>query len=76
VTNKNLLIEKVLNDVPTLAYQFNPKNAKPKIFNPMRKFIYAVALTLLTSLAFTACTEEEVKPSQNAHGGGGPTDPL
>ncbi len=42
----------------------------------MKKFIYAVVLTLLSSLAFTACTEEEVKPSQNMNGGGGPTDPF
>ena len=42
----------------------------------MKKIIYAVVLTLLTSLAFTSCTEEEVKPSQHASGGGGPTDPI
>ncbi|HTF17682.1 MAG TPA: hypothetical protein VK658_06395 [Chryseolinea sp.] len=41
----------------------------------MKKVIYMVLLAFATSLAFTACTEEEVAPSTVMNGGGGGLDP-
>ncbi len=42
----------------------------------MKKFIYILLFTFATSIAFTACTEEEVTPSTEFNGGGvGDKDP-
>jgi hypothetical protein len=41
----------------------------------MKKIIYILLLSFVASLAFTACTEEEVKPSTELNGGGGGSDP-
>ena len=41
----------------------------------MKKFIYILAITLLTSATITSCTEEEIAPTQNTQGGNG-SDPL
>lgn len=37
----------------------------------MKKIFYLLALSLITSLSITACTEEEVKPSTELENGGG-----
>ncbi|HEY3404462.1 MAG TPA: hypothetical protein VGK59_13830 [Ohtaekwangia sp.] len=31
----------------------------------MKKLFYILMITFVSSLAFTSCTEEEVKPNQN-----------
>ena len=41
----------------------------------MKKTIYILLLTLAASLTFSACTEEEVKPSTHFNGGGTGSDP-
>jgi hypothetical protein len=40
----------------------------------MKKFVYAILIAVSCSLAFTACTEEEVAP--NTENGGGTADGL
>jgi hypothetical protein len=44
----------------------------------MKKFIYALCVCALTSLAIAGCTEEEVKPTvESSNNGGGNTgDPI
>jgi len=43
----------------------------------MKKLIYAIAIVITTAMSFSSCTEEEVKPNNDAiAGGGGPQDPL
>jgi hypothetical protein len=39
----------------------------------MKKYIYILLLAISGSIAFSSCTEEEVKPQveENASGGGG-----
>lgn len=41
----------------------------------MKKIIYMLLLAFATSMAFTACTEEEVAPSTVMNGGGQGIDP-
>jgi hypothetical protein len=43
----------------------------------MKKIIYSILFGVLVSLSVSACTEEEVKPSNELedNGGGGATDP-
>jgi len=36
----------------------------------MKKFIYILLFTVVSSLAFSACTAEEVTPSNVENGGG------
>jgi hypothetical protein len=36
----------------------------------MKKFIYIFLFASVSALSFTACTEEEVKPSTELNGGG------
>ena len=43
----------------------------------MKKLFYILTIAIASSLAFTACTEDEVKPAKDHPGGGtGSTDPL
>ena len=42
----------------------------------MKKFIYTLLVAFVCAFAFTACTEEEVKPSTELNGGGGAIDKL
>lgn len=43
----------------------------------MKKFIYTLFIIFVCTLAFTACTEEEVAPSTELNGGGGGmVDPM
>lgn len=43
----------------------------------MKKLFYILLLSLASSIAFTACTEEDVKPAYKPiYGGGGSTDPM
>jgi hypothetical protein len=37
----------------------------------MKKFIYSLVFVLSIATTFTACTEEEVKPSAETSNGGG-----
>lgn len=37
----------------------------------MKKFIYILLFTVVCAASFTACTEEEVKPSTDLENGGG-----
>ena len=37
----------------------------------MKKLFYILALSLVTSLSITSCTEEEVKPQTDLANGGG-----
>jgi hypothetical protein len=41
----------------------------------MKKLFYVLLIGLVSSLAITSCTEEEVKPKQEADGGGHAIDP-
>lgn len=41
----------------------------------MKKFIYAALVMIATAMTFSACTEEEVKPSTEFGPGGVPSDP-
>lgn len=41
----------------------------------MKKIIYILLLAFASSMTMTACTEEEIKPSQSTAGGGGISDP-
>ncbi|MEJ1239798.1 hypothetical protein WBG78_16795 [Chryseolinea sp. T2] len=41
----------------------------------MKKVIYSLIIALAASMAFTACTEEEVTPSTVMNGGGQGIDP-
>lgn len=42
----------------------------------MKKLFYLLAILIASSLAFTACTEEEITPtSEELNGGGGVSDP-
>ena len=41
----------------------------------MKKLIYIVLFAFVTSMAVSACTEEEVKPSTELNGGGTGSDP-
>jgi hypothetical protein len=42
----------------------------------MKKFIYILLLSLITSASITACTEDQdIKPSKD-NGGGGGSDPI
>ena len=39
----------------------------------MKKFVYSLALVIITSFAITSCTDEEVKPqTETGNGGGSP----
>ncbi|HEX5172220.1 MAG TPA: hypothetical protein VFW11_23755 [Cyclobacteriaceae bacterium] len=42
----------------------------------MKKLFYILLLSLASSIAFTACTDEDVKPAKPISGGGGSTDPM
>jgi hypothetical protein len=43
----------------------------------MKKLFYIMLLSLASSLAITACTDEDVKPVKPVSGGGGASqDPL
>lgn len=43
----------------------------------MKKLLYIMAFAIASSLAVTACTEDEVRPSKPDNGGGsGSLDPL
>ena len=37
----------------------------------MKKFIYILLFTVVCAASFTACTEEEVKPTSELENGGG-----
>lgn len=41
----------------------------------MKKIIYTLLIAFSTSMAFVACTEEEVAPTTVMNGGGQPMDP-
>lgn len=41
----------------------------------MRKIIYFLLISIVTSVTFTACTEEEVTPNTELSGGGAEVDP-
>jgi hypothetical protein len=41
----------------------------------MKKTIYILLLAIASSLALTACTEEEITPTEYSNGGGGISDP-
>jgi hypothetical protein len=41
----------------------------------MKKIIYSILIVFVTAMSFTACTEEEVTPSTELNGGGGPVEP-
>jgi hypothetical protein len=41
----------------------------------MKKIIYTLLFAFVSSMTFTACTEEEVKPSTELNGGGTGSDP-
>ena len=41
----------------------------------MKKFIFYLLLSMSIATTFTACTEEEVKPTQTGGAGGIGTDP-
>jgi hypothetical protein len=41
----------------------------------MKKLIYTLLIAFAASMSFTACTEEEVKPSSELNGGGHGSDP-
>jgi len=73
-----LLREKIINNAPTLNYQFSSKefhfkNLKP--LNTMKKIIYILLFSFVASAAITSCTEEEVTPSTEFNGGGSAMDP-
>ena len=53
--------------------QLNNKNQKQKIQKPMKKFIYTILFALVTSVAISSCTEQDIKPRD---GGGASTDPC
>jgi hypothetical protein len=38
----------------------------------MKKLIYIVLFAFVTAMSVTACTEEEIKPTTELNGGGGP----
>jgi hypothetical protein len=43
----------------------------------MKKLFYILLLSLASSIAFTACTEDEVRPAKPISGGGGGSqDPI
>jgi len=42
----------------------------------MRRLIYTLLVAAATSLAFSACTEEDIAPKTETNGGGGVADPL
>lgn len=42
----------------------------------MKKLFYILLLSLASSLAITACTDEDVKPSKPVSGNGGSQDPI
>jgi hypothetical protein len=43
----------------------------------MKKLLYIIAIAITTSLAFSSCTEDDVRPSKPNNGGGsGSLDPL
>jgi hypothetical protein len=43
----------------------------------MRKLFYIIAIAITTSMALSACTEDDIKPSTpNNNGGSGSLDPL
>jgi hypothetical protein len=37
----------------------------------MKKFIYTLVIALASAVAFTSCTEEEIKPEATLSNGGG-----
>ncbi len=41
----------------------------------MKKIVYAILLSLVAFISFTACTEEEVSPNTELNGGGIGSDP-
>ena len=42
----------------------------------MKKIIYILLITFVSTATITSCTEEEVVPSTELNGGGGAADPL
>jgi hypothetical protein len=43
----------------------------------MKKLFYIMAIAIASSLALTACTDDEVRPTKPSNGGGsGSLDPL
>jgi hypothetical protein len=42
----------------------------------MKKLFYILLLSLASSLAITACTDEDVKPAKPVGGTGGSNDPM
>ena len=43
--------------------------------NYMKKIIYILLIGFTSLVTFSSCTEEEVKPTSEFNGGGGPSDP-
>lgn len=41
----------------------------------MKKIIYILLFAIASSLTMTACTEEEINPTEFSNGGGGISDP-
>jgi hypothetical protein len=42
----------------------------------MKKFIYILVLSFVTSLSVSSCTEESVEPRKADNNGGSASDPL
>jgi hypothetical protein len=53
-----------------LAYNLTTKKLKTKTFTIMRKYIYMALLALVSSLALSSCTEDEVTPTSEYSTGG------
>jgi hypothetical protein len=41
----------------------------------MKKIIYVLLFSFVAAMSFSSCTEEEVTPSTELNGGGGPSEP-
>jgi hypothetical protein len=41
----------------------------------MKKLIYIIVIGLASTITFSSCTEEEVRPVSSLNGGGGASDP-
>jgi hypothetical protein len=50
--------------------QFQPKS------QPMKKFLYTIVLAMITSVAVSSCTEQEIKPKAGGDTTLGSTDPC
>jgi len=42
----------------------------------MKRIIYIILFAFVTALSISACTEEEIKPTNELNGGGNPSDPI